>query len=509
MHRGNGFTRGAVVFAVLSAIGAQASPARVVAAAEPAPYYEQLLPVCQAQMGVPDDPCHMPGNETDAPGIVIVKCDTARGVTNFCYDVTVDGGAAPPELRILGYLTAYKLHDASVRDAQLEANIVAFRVPQGATLAKGELWGWGKRPADQSNGGGGKVDLSPVLTENSVVKVVLRYKAHRMPQYSVLAARDGTMNFSMNGQDLTVTLEGKPARVAIESATQHIDFDTEKSDDTTKPWTDRCGIPSMQFVVCNVDRAESNPLLFYARSSSFVNAPGADVPGPIWTSTNATYFHQPSVSSDAKGNKQLQVKVAAPHLLADGTTVNSGSFSTFLPNGLLEQWKIDRTQAGLDRALAASVKKNGTESVLERTFTITDLGVLIKFPNLTYSSPEVYVTSVANTGGNQNANQIYQALIAPAVPKTGTTTNPSSSTAPFMVNRTTWSVKAKSLVQPSKLITVPKGYRVTWKVTGTGCTLRAGRVYTVKAGRPCKLTQLRTNTKTGLKTSKTVTVRIT
>lgn len=483
------------------------APPSTVAAASDIPEYTQLLPVC-ADPSAATVPCHWPDpSNTDSPVVILVKCNPSAGVTNYCFDITVNGSPAPSTLGLVARMTAYKTHDTSVSNAQYEAMFHLYRIPAAGTFSTSDVWGSGMRPQDQ-NFGNGKVDLTGVLSATDVVKVTAKFKMHKLPQYNVLVAADGTMSFALTGNDLTVTMEGKPARVAIESATQHIDFDTEKSDDTTKPWTDRCGIPSMRFVVCNVDKAESNPLVFYGRSSTLVNPPAGDVPGPIWVTTNATYFHQPSVSVDAKGNKQIQVKVASPHLLADGTTVNSGSFSAFLPNGLLELWKIEKTKAGLDNALAASVKKAGVETVLERTFTITDMGVLITFPNLTYSSPEVYVTSVANTGGNQNANQIYQTLIAPVAPKTSTTPT-SSSTAPFMINKTTWSVKAKSLVLPSKLITVPKGYSIGWSVKGAGCTLRGGRLYTMTKGKPCTLTQTRTNQKTKLKSSKSVSVKIT
>lgn len=476
------------------------NPPRVSAGNESIPYYDQLLPVCPAQNGVPSDPCHMPGSESDAPGMVVVPCDPSRGVTNFCYTATVNGSPAPATLKVLAYLTAYKLHDTSVANAQLEANIVAYHVPAGAELAKGELWGWGKRPADQP-GNGGKVDLSSVLSPTDTLKVVLKYKTHKMPQYNVFVAGDASMDFALSGQDLTITMEGKPARVAIESAAQHINFDTEKSEDTSLPWSNRCGFPSMRFVVCNVDRAESNPLLYYARSSSFANAPAADVPGPIWVSTNATYFHQPSVSVDAKGNKQIQVKVAAPHYLADGTTVNTGSFRTFLSNGILQQWGITKSETALNNALAASVKKAGVETVVDRTFTIGENGVTITFPSLTYSSPEVYVTSVATTGGSQNANQVYAALLA------GTTATTATSTT------TTLSVGTKSLRKGSSttlttLIKPVASMKAVWAVSGS-CRIVKLKLAAVTKGATCKLSLSQTNTSTKKTTKKVLTIKVT
>ena len=463
------------------------------------PEYTQLLPVC-TNPSAATVPCHWPEpSTTDSPVVIMLKCDAAAGITNYCFDVTVNGAPAPSTLGLVARMTAYKTHDASVSNAQYEAMFHLYRVPSTGTFSTSDVWGVGRRPQDQ-DGGNGKVDLTGVLTANDVVKVTARFKMHTLPQYSVLVAADGTMSFALSGNDLTLTMEGKPARVALESAAQHIDFDTEKSDDTTKPWTDRCGIPSMKFVVCNVDRAESNPLVFYGRSSTMVNPPAADIPGPIWVSTNATYFHQPSVAVDSKGNPQIQVKVASPHLLADGTTVNSGAFRAFLSNGMLERWKIPKTEDGLNKALAASVKKAGVETVVDRTFSISDIGVTITFPNLTYSSPEVFVTAITSTtGGSQNANQVYQALIAGTM-----TSNPTSSTP----SSTAKNLKKGSATVLSRLIAVTKGQTPTWSVKGTGCRISAGKLVAVTKGRTCTLTLKQRNTKTKVLTTKTLTIKV-
>lgn len=467
------------------------------------PEYTQLLPVC-TNPSAATVPCHWPDpSTTDAPVVIMLKCNASAGITNYCFDITVNGSPAPSTLGLVARMTAYKTHDATVSNAQYEAMFHLYRVPSTGTFSTSDVWGSGKRPQDQDYGNG-KVDLTGVLSATDVVKVTARFKMHKIPQYSVLVADTGTMSFALSGNDLTVTMEGKPARVAIESAVQHIDFDTEKSDDTTKPWTDRCGIPSMKFVVCNVDRAESSPLVFYGRSSTMVNPPAGDVPGPIWVSTNGTYFHQPSVAVDAKGNAQLQLKVAAPHLLADGTTVNSGPFRAFLSNGILDRWKITKTEDGLNKALAASVRKAGVETVVDRTFAISDTGVTITFPSLTYSSPEVYVTAITTTtGGSQNANQLYQAMLA-GVPS-ATTDSGSTTTKVSAVTKT---VKAGSQTLVSRLIPVVKGHLATWSVKGTGCRISAGRLLAATKGKTCTLTSRQKNIKTKKTTTSSVTIKV-
>jgi len=167
------------------------------------------------------------------------------------------------------------------------------------------------------------------------------------------------IDFAITRQDVKVMMEGKPAHLATESATQHINFDTEKSDDTSKPWTDRCGIPSMRFVVCDVDRATNDALTFHARTKTFVNVYAAEVPAPISVSTNVAYFNFPSIGVDTAANtKNLEVKTAAAHYLADGATLHEGNRLAHLRHR--GEWG----QGGFSEDF---VLRAGTGPVLERT----------------------------------------------------------------------------------------------------------------------------------------------
>jgi hypothetical protein len=457
-------------------------------AADDIPDYTKLLDDCSGvAAGVA---CHIPDpSVSDAPVASFPECTLAE--QNYCYIATVNGGPAPSTLKFVVRLTSWKTHDPTVENAQYEFSINAFYVPPSRTFQAFSYFGWGMKPKDQSSTGG-LVDLSEILTKNSNIKVTVKYKTSKMPQYSVLIADQGKMDFSLSGQDLVTVIEGHPAQVALESDAQHINFDTEKSEDASLPWTDRCGIPSMRFVVCNVDKAESAPLVFYARSSTFVNSPGADVPGPIWVSTNATYFHFPSMS-----NKQLEIKTAAPHLLPDGSTLNTGSFTAFLPNKLLDQWGITKTEAGLNSALATSIKKADVETVVERSFTISDAGATIVFPSISYSSPVVKVTAVTGSG-SQSANQVYSQLLAGA--KVGAST----------VTATIASVKSlkkgSSTFLVSLIRTVGKG-SPTWKATGL-CKINRGKLVAPKKIATCTLTLTQAKYKSTPKRVKKITIKV-
>ncbi len=461
-------------------------------AADDIPDYTSL-PICVfPTTGVA---CHIPDpSVSDAPVASFPECTLAE--QNYCYIATVNGEPAPSTLKFVVRLTSWKTHDPTVRNAQYEFSINAFYVPPSQTFQSLAYFGWGMKPKDQSSTGG-LVDLSEILSKNSNIKVIVKYKTSKIPQYSVLVADQGKMDFTLAGQDLVTVIEGHPARVALESDAQHINFDTEKSDDTSLPWTDRCGIPNMRFVVCNVTTAESAPLVFYARSSTFVNSPEADVPGPIWVSTNATYFHFPSMS-----NRQLEIKTAAPHFLPDGTTLNTGSFTAFLPNKLLEQWGITKTEAGLNSALATSIMKEGVETVVERSFSISDAGATIVFPSISYSSPVVKVTAVTGSG-SQSANQVYSQLLAGAKVGSNTVT---ATTVPAANSSSKTVKKGSSTFLVALIKTVGKGFP-TWKATGL-CKIRLGKLVAPTKAATCTLTLTQAKYKTTPKRTKKITVKV-
>ena len=301
----------------------------------------------------------------------------------------MDGQPAPPTLQFVARVSAYNTQTGG-EGAGYESGFVAYYVPQGSSINSKELTGeccW--VPPNQTYGDG-LVDLTDANVAGKVIKIVMKYKVSSLPQYSMVVSNDGEMDFDLVGQNLTVTAEGKPARVAVDSADQHIDFDTEKSEDTSLPWLNRCGIPSMSRLVCNVDTADSDGLMFYGKSKALAFPSASEkAQGPIWVSHSATYFLFPSYNPVTK---QISTKTAAPHFLADGTTVNTANFNAFLPNGILSQWGIEKTQANLQAALAATVEKEGGgEAVQSPTFEITDDGVMVKFTPITFSAPVISV----------------------------------------------------------------------------------------------------------------------
>ena len=331
-------------------------------------------------------PCFVPDG-ADASSIFLAPCTV--DITNFCFTATVDGQPAPSNLQFVVRVSAYKTQTGG-DGAGYESGFVAYYGPQGRSINDKELTGeccW--VPPNQTSGGG-LVDLTDANVAGKNIKIVMKYKVSSLPQYSMVVSNDGKMDFDLVGQNLTVTAEGKPARVAVDSAEQHIDFDTEKSEDLSLPWTNRCGIPSMSRLVCNVQTADSDGLMFYGKSKALAFPSASEqAQGPIWVSHSATYFLFPSYNPFTK---QISTKTAAPHFLADGITLNQANFNAFLPNGILAQWGIEKTTANLQAALAATVKKEvGGEVVQEPNFEISSDGVKVKFDPITFSAPVISV----------------------------------------------------------------------------------------------------------------------
>jgi hypothetical protein len=373
----------------------------------------------------------------------------------------MDGQEVPNGLRFMVSVGAYKTHTSSVGTAGYEAYINAFYVAPNDVL-KTDYFGSSDRPSDQQTGGG-KIDLTPVVSASNVISLIVKYKTVGLPQNSVVVADEGNMTFALTGQDLTMTIEGKPARVAVDSAAQHI----SGPDNPPADLTGKCGIPSMQEVVCDVDAAAADGLSFYARSKSFTFPPASESAAPVWVSTNATYFHFPKIEFQGK-TKLISVRTAAPHFLKDGVTVNTGNFAAFMPNSLLKQWGIEKTEVALKAALAASVTKGSEENEVVADFTITADGVKVKFPKISYSAPVAKVKQKSE------------------VEATTTTTAPATTTsAPAVV--TTKSVKrGKSVLLMSLLKPIGTG-KQTWSSSG-GCTIKGKNLVTPKKAAKCKVT---------------------
>jgi hypothetical protein len=473
----------AMCLLVAVVVFSQSNPHQSLAAVEEAPYYDRQpgIGACTYTNGsFTTLPCFTSDQSTtDAHSMHLGQCTDA--LTNFCYTAKMDGQEVPNGLRFMVSVGAYKTHTSSVGTAGYEAYINAFYVAPNDVL-KTDYFGSSDRPSDQQTGGG-KIDLTPVVSASNVISLIVKYKTVGLPQNSVVVADEGNMTFALTGQDLTMTIEGKPARVAVDSAAQHI----SGPDNPPADLTGKCGIPSMQEVVCDVDAAAADGLSFYARSKSFTFPPASESAAPVWVSTNATYFHFPKIEFQGK-TKLISVRTAAPHFLKDGVTVNTGNFAAFMPNSLLKQWGIEKTEVALKAALAASVTKGSEENEVVADFTITADGVKVKFPKISYSAPVAKVKQKSE------------------VEATTTTTAPATTTsAPAVV--TTKSVKrGKSVLLMSLLKPIGTG-KQTWSSSG-GCTIKGKNLVTPKKAAKCKVTLKQAKSGKTKASSRSITVEV-
>jgi hypothetical protein len=296
-----------------------------------------------------------------------------------------------------------------------------------------------------------------------------------------------------------MTIEGKPARVAVDSAAQHI----SGPDNPPADLTGKCGIPSMKAVVCDVETAAADGLSFYARSKTFTFPPGSESAAPVWVSTNATYFHFPKIEVTEK-SKLISVMTAAPHFLKDGVTVNTGNFSAFMPNSLLKQWGIEKTETALKAALAASVTKGSSETEVTADFIITDDGVKVKFPKISYSAPVLQVRqkpAVASTPTTAPAPAVTTTI--PAVVSTVVTVPITA--APMVV--VTKSVKrGKTVSLTSLLKPIGKG-KQTWSSSG-GCKVNGKNLVAPKKAAKCKVTLKQAKSGKTKASSRSISVKV-
>ena len=476
----------------------QTGSPRSLAATEEAPYYDKQdgISACTYTNGAFTAlPCFTKDQNTiDSYSMHLGECSTQ--LTNFCYTAKVDGAAVPTGLRFMVTVGAYKTHTPSESIGGYEAYVNAFYVPTGNVL-KNDYFGSSDRPSDQQTGGG-EIDLSPVVSANNVISLVVKYKTVGLPQNSVVVADEGNMTFSLTGQDLTMTIEGKPARVAVDSEAQHISGPNNPPADLTG----KCGIPSMKAVVCDVETAAADGLSFYARSKSFTFPPGSESAAPVWVSTNATYFHFPKIEVTEK-SKLISVMTAAPHFLKDGLTVNTGNFSAFMPNSLLKQWGIEKTETALKAALAASVTKGSSETEVTADFIITDDGVKVKFPKISYSAPVIQVKQKPAVEATTTTTPVVTTTIPPTV--TSTVVTVPVTAAPYVA--VTKSVKrGKTVSLTSLLKPIGKG-KQTWSSSG-GCKVKGKNLVAPKKAAKCKVTLKQAKSGKTKASSRSISVKV-
>lgn len=93
-----------------------------------------------------------------------------------------------------------------------------------------------------------------------------------------------------------------------------------------------------------------------------------------------------------EGEASLVATLGAPHFLANGTTLNTGSMQAFLPTAVLEDL-LELPPGEVDETSLAVTRTEGDESE-EAPFSITavDGGAIVGLSNITFSSPSYSIS---------------------------------------------------------------------------------------------------------------------
>ena len=101
-----------------------------------------------------------------------------------------------------------------------------------------------------------------------------------------------------------------------------------------------------------------------------------------WIATNAQSFSWPTLDPSTGA---LQFQLAAPHFMSDGTTINTGNFTAFLPDSLLTYWGV--TAQSLSTELYTSMTNSSGTTLQSPTITPVIGGAEVSLVNFHYSEP--------------------------------------------------------------------------------------------------------------------------
>jgi hypothetical protein len=153
----------------------------------------------------------------------------------------------------------------------------------------------------------------------------------------------------------------------------------------------------------------------------------------------------------------------------------------------LKQWGLEKTEAKLKASLSSTVTRGTTEEEVVPELVITDDGVKVKFPKISFSAPVIAVKNKPPTS---------------VVPKTTVTTP--AVTTPAVVTKTLRRGKSVSLT--SLLKPIGKG-KQTWSSSG-GCKIKGKNLVAPKKAARCKVTLKQAKSGKTKARSRSITVKV-
>lgn len=128
---------------------------------------------------------------------------------------------------------------------------------------------------------------------------------------------------------------------------------------------------------------------------SFEPNVGTQMAGSYFALTGAMGGYVTSATA-TDGSKTLVASIGAPHFLADGTTLNSGSMTAFLPSAVVASL-FGLPTTDLDTTTLDILRTSGSTTTSAVPFTIATVpgGVTLTVPTITFSSPKYTVKMTA------------------------------------------------------------------------------------------------------------------
>ena len=138
-----------------------------------------------------------------------------------------------------------------------------------------------------------------------------------------------------------------------------------------------------------------------------------------WVATNAQAFSTPTLDPTTGS---LQFQLSAPHYMTNGTTVNTGNFTAFLPNSLLIYWGV--TAASLSTHLDTYMITSSGTALQSPTITVVTGGAEVSLTNFHYSEPtfDLHIGPISSTtsgGGSYSPPPPPPAFLTPPPPPPG------------------------------------------------------------------------------------------
>lgn len=177
----------------------------------------------------------------------------------------------------------------------------------------------------------------------------------------------------------------------IRSAATSLTFDVSPVDGVMVDGQDEFGQPSLAEQGCTQQPPNCDPLKADADTFGvYIQFKAERGPDTGFNSFAGGYFAMASAVGGFVAPKDggLEVTIAGPHFKADGTTVNVGSMSAFLPETFLTQaFGIGATDVN-DSTFAVSRTNAGGTAAAPWTYRVVPGGIAVDVPSITFSSPK-------------------------------------------------------------------------------------------------------------------------